>query len=315
MASGFKQGGRLSYASLEQLWIQAGGPRSLAPLMAAIALAESGGDPGATNPNDNGGTQTSWGLWQISLGNHNAPAPNWNDPLENARLAVGKYRSQGLGAWGTYTSGAYKQFYQGNVAPGSLPQGGGGGGGGGGTGGGGPVQLLSAGGTGIPPSWLPGLLSPALGILGNNPITATAAAAAEAAKLIDWLLIPSHWVRIFAGIGGAVSVGVGVITMTRAGKPYSLGSVGGVPVPAPGGAMAAPLGIVYVGVGSVLLFIAFHNVPSHVKTLPEFLGWLRQVVTQPGTVSGKQSSSSGGGSSSTGQSAPKPIQPQPVQIT
>src|SRR6202035_5947295 len=39
-----------------------------------------------------------------------APAPNWNDPLENAKLAVGKWKTQGLWAWGTYTSGAYKQF-------------------------------------------------------------------------------------------------------------------------------------------------------------------------------------------------------------
>lgn len=103
-------GSDLSFAQLEGYWIQAGGEKALAPLMAAIALAESGGNPNSTNPTDNNGTQTSWGLWQISLGNHNEPAPNWNDPLENAKLAVGKWQEQGLWAWGTYTSGAYKQF-------------------------------------------------------------------------------------------------------------------------------------------------------------------------------------------------------------
>lgn len=111
-------GGNLSFAQLESVWIEAGGSKTLAPLMAAIALAESGGNPNETNPTDNNGTQTSWGLWQISLGNHDEPAPNWNDPLENAKLALGKWKTQGLWAWGTYTSGKYKQFLpSGYVAP------------------------------------------------------------------------------------------------------------------------------------------------------------------------------------------------------
>jgi hypothetical protein len=48
------------------------------------------------------------GLWQI-LG---LPFPgNPFNPLENAKMAVAKYTSQGLGAWVTYTSGAYRAFY------------------------------------------------------------------------------------------------------------------------------------------------------------------------------------------------------------
>lgn len=105
-----------NYAQLESLWDQAGGSQSLAPLMAAIALAESGGDSAALNLNDNGGTQTSVGLWQVSNGTHNYPA-SWTTPLGNAQEAVAKLKSQGLTAWGTYTSGAYKRFYQGGVAP------------------------------------------------------------------------------------------------------------------------------------------------------------------------------------------------------
>ncbi len=109
---------RLSYSQLEQVWIQAGGPKAIAPLMAAIAMAESGGIAGNTNPTDNSGTQTSWGLWQISDGTH-----GWSyggdpyDPVTNAKAAVMKYHSQGLGAWGTYTSGAYQQYLKGNVPP------------------------------------------------------------------------------------------------------------------------------------------------------------------------------------------------------
>lgn len=106
-----------SYGELETLWINAGGSKSLAPLMAAIALAESGGNPNANNYTDNGGLQTSWGLWQISDGTHNQPVPNIDDPNINAQQAVKKVQSQGLSAWGTYDSGAYRQFMNGNVAP------------------------------------------------------------------------------------------------------------------------------------------------------------------------------------------------------
>jgi Lysozyme like domain len=107
--------GALSYAQLKGVWLNASdGSRyhtnAWASLMAAIAEAESGGRPDALNPDDNGGTQTSWGLWQISLGNHEAPASNWADPSENAKLAIGKLDSQGLTAWGTYDSGAYKAY-------------------------------------------------------------------------------------------------------------------------------------------------------------------------------------------------------------
>jgi hypothetical protein len=112
----------LSYAQLEGTWLQAAAgtkyaTKPWAALMAAIAEAESGGNPNATNPTDNDGTQTSWGLWQISLGNHAEPSPNWNNPEVNAKLAIGKLDSQGLGAWGTYTSGAYKAYINGSTTP------------------------------------------------------------------------------------------------------------------------------------------------------------------------------------------------------
>lgn len=97
-----------SYAQLESLWISAGGPRSLAPTMAAIAEAESGGNSDAHNPSG------ASGLWQI-LGN---PFPgNPFDPATNARMAVAKYKTQGLGAWVTYTSGAYKAFLNSKTTP------------------------------------------------------------------------------------------------------------------------------------------------------------------------------------------------------
>jgi hypothetical protein len=106
-----------SYSQLEGLWVNAGGSKALAPLMAAIAEAESGGNPAAENTTDNGGAQTSWGLWQISNGTHAEPVPNILSPTVNAQQAVAKYQSQGLGAWGTYTSGAYKAFINNGTTP------------------------------------------------------------------------------------------------------------------------------------------------------------------------------------------------------
>lgn len=111
---------KLTYSQLEGVWIDAGGQRSLAPMMAAIALAESGGQTNALNPSDNNGKQSSFGLWQISTGTHIPPSSTWSDPLTNARLAIGKLKSQGLTAWGTYSSGAYKPYLANGVPPTSV---------------------------------------------------------------------------------------------------------------------------------------------------------------------------------------------------
>ena len=99
-----------TYSQLEGLWEQAGGSTALAPVMAAIAMAESGGNSDAYNAS--GAT----GLWQI-LGAVNASDQgSLTNPQTNAKEAVLKYKTQGLGAWTTYTSGAYKQFLQSGTA-------------------------------------------------------------------------------------------------------------------------------------------------------------------------------------------------------
>lgn len=109
----------LTYAQLEGLWIKAGGPKSVAPVAAAIALAESGGRADALNPNDNGGRQSSFGLWQISNGTHTPPSPHWADPATNASLAVAKFKGAGnsFSPWGTYDSGAYRAYMSGSTTP------------------------------------------------------------------------------------------------------------------------------------------------------------------------------------------------------
>ncbi len=89
-----------SIKQLEDLWVHAGGDPKKKRLMAAIAMAESRGDPGAVNPKS-GAT----GLWQIHPG-----GARYRDPLANARAAVGKLHRQGLGAWEAYTNGSYRKF-------------------------------------------------------------------------------------------------------------------------------------------------------------------------------------------------------------
>jgi hypothetical protein len=59
--------GHLGMGQLESLWTGAGGPSDVAHLMAAIAMAESGGIPSRNNadrPGD-GGHHIAAGLWQI----------------------------------------------------------------------------------------------------------------------------------------------------------------------------------------------------------------------------------------------------------
>lgn len=94
---------------LANLWIQAGGNPHLANLMAAIAMAESGGRQRATNKNTNGSIDR--GLWQINSSHSQFdPQRLLDDPHYNAKAAVAIERSQGLGAWSTYNNGAYRQF-------------------------------------------------------------------------------------------------------------------------------------------------------------------------------------------------------------
>jgi len=242
----------LSYADLEGLWIKAGGAKNLAPLMAAIALAESSGRPDALNPNDNNGTQSSFGLWQLSNGTHQPPSPNWADPLENAKLAVAKYKSQGIGAWGTYTSGVYKRFLKGHV-PANLNVKGGGGG----TSLGSVIgDIISGfeGGPGLAAQKVPS--TPAA-------LTGIAAGIGKFAQAIDWFFTPNHWIRIFAGIGGGISVIAGAWALTH---------VGGDP------GASLPVGVALVGLGGIGLFIAFHNLPDTVVDPGTLFGFLADSI-------------------------------------
>lgn len=102
-------------------------------LAAAIAMAESSGNPRAHNstpPDD------SYGLWQINMYGPLAAQrraqfglssnADLYDPATNARVAVAIFGAQGYSAWGAYTNGTYRRFYTGGAPAASGDPGAGG---------------------------------------------------------------------------------------------------------------------------------------------------------------------------------------------
>jgi hypothetical protein len=100
---GAASGSHAGCRKLEHLWMAEGGRPSQAQMAASIAMAESGGDAGATGSNTDGSTDR--GYWQI---NSVHGAQSTYDPAANARAAVA---ISGDGSnwtpWVTYNTGAY----------------------------------------------------------------------------------------------------------------------------------------------------------------------------------------------------------------
>lgn len=99
----------MNFAQIEQLWTSNGGDPQWAPLMAGIALAESGGNPQALNNNPATGDY-SVGLWQINyygplLGprtqSYGSPASLQADPNAQAVAAINLFgrNGAGIGNW------------------------------------------------------------------------------------------------------------------------------------------------------------------------------------------------------------------------
>lgn len=108
---------RLTFDQIRALWASVGGPPASADLMAAIALAESGGRTDSYNPTP---PDDSVGLWQINYyGNlraarsarYGTPQQLLADPARQARAALDISRGGTyLTPWSTFTSGAYRRF-------------------------------------------------------------------------------------------------------------------------------------------------------------------------------------------------------------
>jgi Lysozyme like domain len=100
----------LTLAQLTALAATVGFPNP--PLAAAIAMAESGGNPGAIG-DLNISPGGSVGLWQINLAAHPSyTADQLTDPTANAQAAFA-ISSAGTNwrPWTTYMTGAYKKYY------------------------------------------------------------------------------------------------------------------------------------------------------------------------------------------------------------
>ncbi len=99
-------GATLTYAQLQQLWITAGGNPQVAPMAAAIAMAESGGNDVTSKPNTNGTVDR--GYWQI---NSVHGSQSSLDPMVNARAAVSiSNNGTNWNPWTTFKTGAYRKF-------------------------------------------------------------------------------------------------------------------------------------------------------------------------------------------------------------
>jgi hypothetical protein len=98
--------GSYSKAQLESLWTQYGGNPAHAGLAAAVALAESGGNPHSTDDDGNGSVDR--GLWQI---NSVHGAQSTYDIAGNVKAAIAiSDNGANFGPWVTFQTGAYRKF-------------------------------------------------------------------------------------------------------------------------------------------------------------------------------------------------------------
>jgi len=110
--------GKLSYQQLVDLAKNDGFTYADANIDAAIALAESKGNPLAYNPEINANTPPflgSYGLWQIYLKAHPEFAgQNLYDQQTNANAAFDIYTKRGnsFKDWSTYNNGDYQSYIQ-----------------------------------------------------------------------------------------------------------------------------------------------------------------------------------------------------------
>lgn len=190
-----------SKGQLEALWAATNPGNGDPHLMAAIALAESSGNPSSLN------SIGACGLWQI----HPYEA-GCLSPTINARMAGGKLKSQGLTAWEAYTNGAYKQYYTG-VSGGATVD----------------ASLLSKGAEALDPFGL-GLEAGKLGTeagegLSGNKIGLPSIFGSlgklpgELTKIVELLLSPKGWIRIGKVLVGLFLLLAGVMGMANVNAP------------------------------------------------------------------------------------------------
>ena len=120
---------KLTFGQIEQLWVGNGGNPALAPQMAGIALAESGGNTTSLNDDPNTGDY-SVGLWQINYFNgmlnsrtaaYGAPSVLQADPNAQAKAAIDLAGSNGQGVFQNWRGDVVGAATKGGTVL-SLPQ-------------------------------------------------------------------------------------------------------------------------------------------------------------------------------------------------
>lgn len=217
-----------NFSQLQGLWVQAGGDPKWAPVMAAIAISESGGDNHALNDNPNTGDY-SVGLWQINYYNGLAasrtarygPASTLQqDPLANARAAVDLLDSRGappspnapgLSNW--KGDRAYAVYQNGGISA-VIQYGQQNGGHGGWTPYVGSGTTRSA--AGNPFAGIPGVgaVFGAGESIGNTSYNAVQAVSSTSGFLKE-ITNPVFWLRVAEVVGGVLLIGIGVILIAK----------------------------------------------------------------------------------------------------
>ena len=196
--------------------------------------------------------------------------------------AAGNYAANYERCVGCQAGGQQWQSRRGNAntvvgyfKSGKWPQVGGGPSAGGGGGGGQPATLTAFPGGAWDPLNIPQevwktLTTPVSGALGvagglEGLWRAVAGIGADINTIVsdvEWLFVPSHWVRISAFIGGTVLLVPGLYKLGHAGQ----------------GDMSLPIGILLVTLAAVLYFVAFHNLPPTIKDLQSLLGYFSDAI-------------------------------------
>jgi transglycosylase-like protein with SLT domain len=281
-----------NFSQLEQLWINAGGSHSLAPLAAAIAIVESGGNPAAENAN--GGAS---GIWQLIPSNQHLIPGGPANRFNASDNAIGAVRLSGNTLAGLISNwidseppgAAYAVLKQhgGQVPSGSLPA----------ESSSSTSTSSSASAAQLSSTWTSigsDILDPfqavakSLGQVISGPADIATSVTRLAKdfnslvglfntflKDIEWLFVPSHWVRIFAFLFGAGTLAAGTWALMRTGSGQQ-------------GDITMALGILLVTVAGVLLFIAFHNLPTTVTDLSGLLGYISEGISQGAAPSAEQ---------------------------
>lgn len=221
---------RLNEFQIAGYALAAGFPPNEIATATAIALAESGGDPAATNHNTNG--SYDYGLWQINTvhGGLLNQGDKFN-PLDNAKMALTVYKGAGnkWTPWSVYKSGVYRaQLLKGTA---------------------GAAKPTTVGAAPAVAAWQPPLVSPEGEPMTNPegevipPSTPLDSAAASLGSVVTslqtmtdtltsavtTLLSGGFWLRVGAFLVGAILIAVSLLKLSGAEKLAS--AIPKVPIP------------------------------------------------------------------------------------